>query len=109
MEINDMMLLRVNLALIPVGCLNPWVSLPFQDAGSRIKFPLPEGYVLVYHTHGLRQYIGTCKLHLSIDCRHLVHWRPEKHGSESLGKVVMREAVHPKNISERARCKTCWR
>lgn len=55
----------------------------FQAAGSRIpEDGLPNGAILYFHTHGRRQWYGTCKMHRYPDCPHLVNWKP---GSPMVG------------------------
>lgn len=74
-----------------------------QDAGYT-PYDTREMYP-VYHTHGLRQYIGTCKYHLDLYCPHLVHWVPGR----GLGKTVMREWEYiGTKPNQRVLCKTCW-
>ena len=78
------------------------VGPDIQDAGCN-RFPGCD--VPVYHTHGMRQYLGTCKYHASPDCRHLQHWTPGRR----LGKTIMREwCERLDTIPGRQRCKTCW-
>jgi len=96
----------------------------FQDAGPRVPDPLPPGAVIFYHTHGVRQYFGTCKLHKDPECRHLVHWEPGHVGQGSwpknitpeqkkkyqLGKTLMREwAEREIDVPVGQRCRTCWK
>jgi hypothetical protein len=95
----------------------------FQDAGSKVPDPLPPGAVIFYHTHGVRQYFGTCKLHKDPNCRHLVHWEPghvargawpknitpEQKKKYQLGKTLMREwAEREIDVPMAQRCGTCW-
>lgn len=72
-----------------------------QDCG-----PAPRpGQVPVYHTHGLRQYMGTCKIHKFSSCAHLTNWTP----GSGLGKTIMREWEDDySKVPESARCKTCF-
>lgn len=68
----------------------------FQDAGSTIPEVLPEGMLILYHTHGERQYLGTAKFHVRPDCPHLRHWRPSMtfgptRKGERMSKTIMRE------------------
>jgi hypothetical protein len=73
-----------------------------QDAGADRTEKL---CVPVYHTHGLRQYLGTCKMHARLDCRHLRDWKPPK----KLAKTIMREWEPFLNaVPEYMRCRTCW-
>lgn len=104
------------------GCLQI-PQLKTQDAGSVVPDPLPPGAVLFYHTHGHRQYFGTCKLHKDPNCPHLIHWRPghvargswpknisaEEKKKYQLGKTLMREWDKSEDdVSVSQRCKTCW-
>lgn len=96
--------------------------IKIQDAGGKLPDPLPKGAVVYYHTHGRRQWYGTCKLHKDPNCWHLVRWepgyvgpgrrktmRPEERKKFQLGKTLMREwAEKEGDISERQRCGTCW-
>ena len=73
-----------------------------QDAGTTHHNP---GDVPVYHTHGLRQYLGRCKIHKRLDCPHLLRWTPGK----GLGKTVMREHESNYNqVPQSWRCRTCF-
>lgn len=87
-------------------------TVEVQDAGhpSDKEKALRDGLVPVYHTHGLRQYLGTCKYHIRLDCPVLVHWRPGKLlGVGQLGKTVMREWVASYGeIAPYAQCRRCW-
>lgn len=100
------------------------MTLPMQDAGRQCPDQLPAGAVVYYHTHGRRQYFGTCKLHRDPNCRYLVHWEPgyvargtwrknitEKEKKKfQLGKILMREwAEKEEDVSEAQRCRACWR
>jgi hypothetical protein len=72
-----------------------------QDAGSHRR----EGQVPVYHTHGLRQYLGTAKLHARLTCPHLTSWKPGKH----LGRTFMCEWEDSyTSVPSSLRCKTCF-
>ncbi len=64
---------------------------------------IPKGQAVVYHTHGIRQGMGTCKLHRYPECVHIKYWRP----GAGMAKVVMREMVDI-NASADQFCKTCW-
>lgn len=78
-----------------------------QDAGDSLP-----GQVPVYHTHGLRQHLGTCKLHKRSDCPHLRHWRPGSRagGKIQLGKILIREWFGTyEDVPKFARCRTCFR
>jgi hypothetical protein len=78
---------------------------PIRDLGGR-----QAGNVPVYHIHGLRQFMGTCRLHMRPDCRHLTHWTPERHRGEPLAKEIMcdwRERYE--DVPERSRCRTCFK
>lgn len=61
--------------------------------------------IYVFHTHGIRQALGTCKIHLKSNCHILIRWRP----GAGLGKIIMRDMRDVKNISEGEKCKFCWR
>ena len=75
--------------------------MKIQDAGPNRK----NGQIPVYHTHGLRQWYGTCKIHKDLNCPHLVHWRQGR----GLGKTIMREWWNSyDDIYVGFRCKTCW-
>lgn len=77
-----------------------------NDAGPAAR----PGQVPVYHTHGLRQWMGTCKIHMRPDCPHLAHWKPETHRGERLAKTVIREWEDSyENVSPRNRCRTCFK
>lgn len=80
-----------------------------QDAGSPIPETVPQDSVVVYHTHGYRQMIGTCKFHFKIDCPHLRHWKPGSvlGGRAQLAKVLMRELVKKSHLTQYNRCGTC--
>lgn len=87
---------------------NAALPLPVQDAGPPGHLA-PPGADFVYHTHGRRQFYGTCKLHLRQDCPALLRWKPETHRGERLAKVLMREWFHQQeDVPERARCRICW-
>jgi hypothetical protein len=80
--------------------LHAVVSL--QDAGAK---KLTENDVPVYHTHGLRQYMGDAKYHKRLDCPHLTNWKPGK----GLGKTIMREwESQYEDVPPRMRCRTCF-
>lgn len=96
--------------------------MKIQDALT-IPNPLPPGAVVYYHTHGRRQYYGSCKLHKDPNCPHLVCWEPGYVGRGAwpknitsaqkkkfqLGKTLMREwADKESDVSVSQRCKTCW-
>ncbi len=98
--------------------------LNVQDAGRKCPDQLPPGAVVYYHTHGKRQYFGTCKLHLDPNCPHLLNWRPGYIGRGAwpeniteaqkkkfqLAKTLMREwTERESDISESQRCRTCWK
>ncbi len=73
-----------------------------QDAGTSFR----PGQIATYHTHGVRQYKGTCKYHIRPDCVHLLRWKPMK----GMSKTIMREGFDfEQQIGEPDRCKTCWR
>lgn len=77
-------------------------GVPIQDTGPRRTERLR---VPVYHTHGYRQYMGTCRIHTRADCRHLLHWKPGRR----LGRVIMREWEESLDaVPVTWRCKTCW-
>ncbi len=77
------------------------VDMKLQDAGSS-RLP---GQVPVYHSHGLRQYHGTCKIHRSLDCQYLVHWKP----GFGLSKTIMREWNDTySQVPVDARCHRCF-
>jgi len=82
--------------------------VPIQDAGDTHHKP---GQVAVYHTHGDRQYYGTCKYHKRPDCYILVQWKPGRilNGRGQLGKCIMREYVFEKDLPKSSRCKRCWK
>lgn len=80
------------------------LEIPIQDAGYTRGDKPENGEVFVFHTHGLRQYLGICKMHRTPQCRHLVFWRPGKY----LGKTIMRESVNINSIRNQL-CKTCWK
>lgn len=97
--------------------------LKVQDAGRKCPDVLPPGAVVYYHTHGYRQYFGTCKLHLDSKCPHLLRWEPGHVGRGSwpknitaaqkkkyqLGKTLMREwSDSESEVDVSMRCKTCW-
>lgn len=50
----------------------------------------------VHHTIGLRQQLGTAKLHRDPACRYL------------RGAATFAEKVNEANITDRMRCKACW-
>lgn len=96
--------------------------MKIQDALT-IPNPLPPGAVVYYHTHGRRQYYGSCKLHKDPNCPHLVRWEPGYVGRGvwpknitkaqkkkfQLGKTLMREWTDKESdVSVSQRCKTCW-
>lgn len=98
--------------------------LKIQDAGRVPPDPLPPGAFFVYHTHGARQYYGTCKYHLNPNCSVLLNWEPGYVGRGSwpanptpaqlkkfqLAKTLMRECEEKESdIPERMRCKRCWK
>lgn len=98
-------------------------DLRVQDAGHPAPDPLPPGAIVFYHTHGRRQWFGTCKLHKDPYCRHLVRWKPghvgrgiwpknitpEKKKEFQLAKTLMREWDKSEaDVSPSQRCKTCW-
>lgn len=98
-------------------------SLKIQDAGRECPAVLPPGAVVYYHTHGLRQYFGTCKLHKDPTCPHLLRWEPghvargawpknitaKEKKKYQLGKTLMREwSSSEAEIMTSMRCKTCW-
>lgn len=79
--------------------------------------PMPDD-VVVYHTHGLRQYMGTCKLHATPECPHLRHWSPGGTGPGGTGpggkwlklaKVVMMNNYRAGQVRDSEKCKTCWK
>jgi hypothetical protein len=82
-------------------------DIPIQDVGPSNHDVLK---VPVYHVHGYRQYLGTCKLHASPDCRHFAQWRPGLLlGKVRMGKVIMRDwETSLDSIPPALRCKTCW-
>jgi hypothetical protein len=99
------------------------MSLPVQDAGRAVPDLLPPGAVVYYHTHGRRQWFGTCKLHKDPNCRHLASWEPgyigrgawkkgitpEEKRKWQLGKTLMREwDEREADVSVSQRCRTCW-
>lgn len=63
------------------------------------------GDTIVYHTHGLRQYFGTCKLHRDPDCPPLKHWRPGW-GSKT---IIVEFFGSGDEVPERSRCRRCWK
>ena len=78
----------------------------FQDCGVSAGHEIP-----VYHTHGLRQYYGTCRFHKRPDCTHLRNWKPGWRcgGKVQLKRVIMREWVKAYgDIPESMRCRTCY-
>lgn len=77
--------------------------------GKPVSERIKPGQIIVYHTHGFRQYMGTAKYHVTPECRHLVHWKPESTRVGRLAKVIMRDTVKPSDIHQRARCGTCWK
>jgi len=82
--------------------LDGLVRPPIQDAGPSRTDKL---CVPVYHTHGYRQYVGTCKVHADVDCRHLRAWKP----APQLAKTIMREWEESLDaVPVSWRCKTCW-
>lgn len=82
--------------------LDGLVRPPIQDAGPSRTDKL---CVPVYHTHGYRQYVGTCKVHADVDCRHLRAWKP----APQLAKTIMREWEESLDaVPASWRCKTCW-
>lgn len=99
--------------------------LKIQDAGCRPPDPLPPGGIFVYHTHGRRQYYGTCKYHRDPNCSVLLNWEPgylrlrsawredmsdEEKKRFQLAKTVMREWWDKESdIKEQNRCKRCWK
>jgi len=67
--------------------------------------PHPDGWIPLYHTHGLRQYMGTAKFHYDPNCRHLLAWKP----FHQLAKVLIREwFVSLDTIPVQFRCRSCW-
>lgn len=101
----------------------PVPKLKTQDAGRPAPDPLPPGAIIFYHTHGFRQYFGTCKLHKDPNCPHLVHWNPghvmrgrwpknisaEEKKKFQFGKTLMREWTEKlADVPPAQRCKTCW-
>lgn len=74
-----------------------------QDCSAVGNFP-------TYHTHGPRQYYGTCKYHKKLDCPVLKRWKPFKVRGKSMGKTVMREWFNSEEeVSVQSRCKVCWK
>ena len=72
-----------------------------QDTGPTKR----DGQVPVYHTHGLRQYLGTCKIHKRFDCPHLKNWVPSK----GMRKIIMREwEDNYEQVPKFCRCRTCF-
>ena len=67
------------------------------------------GQIVVYYTHGFRQYMGTAKFHVTPDCPHLVTWKPYSTRVGRLAKVLLRDNWNPEDIYDRIRCKTCWK
>lgn len=91
--------------------MSPLETTKIQDAGRHFPAALPAGAVVYYHTHGRRQWYGSCKLHLRPDCPHLANWSPGfvMGGLGQLGKTIMREYDTTGSLpSEEKRCKTCW-
>ncbi len=100
------------------------MTLKIQDAGRKVPDPLPPGAIVFYHTHGLRQYYGSCKLHKDPNCRHLLRWEPgfvgrgawpknitleEKKRKFQLAKTLMREwDERESDVPVHQRCRTCW-
>lgn len=99
------------------------MTLKVQDAGRKFPDQLPDGAIVYYHTHGRRQYYGSCKLHKDPYCPHLLHWEPgyigrgawpknattEQKKKFQLGKTLMREwAEREKDVPVGQRCRTCW-
>lgn len=91
---------------------------PVQDCGVGADFPGPAaGTYVTYHTHGLRQYPGTCKYHAKLDCPVLVRWSRTYHRSASNPRrysdsdaTVLREPVDgPAEIIGQMRCRVCWK
>lgn len=97
-------------------------DLKIQDA---VTLPevLPPGAVVYYHTHGRRQYYGSCKLHKDPKCPHLLRWEPGHVGRGAwpknitpaqkkkfqLGKTLMREwDKSESDVAISQRCRTCW-
>jgi hypothetical protein len=79
-----------------------------QDISSNFK----EGEIYVYHVHGLSQGLGTCKLHKTPDCPHLVYWKPEGHLTNARFKhenIVMKDNRRPQDLGDYQKCKTCWK
>lgn len=81
---------------------------PHPD-GIPLKDRLAPGQIIVYHTHGFRQYMGTAKYHLTVECPHLVHWKPDSTRVGRMSKIIMRDAVTPIDIHQLSRCGTCWK
>ena len=78
-------------------------SCKIQDAGGS-KTVLDT--IAVYHTHGLRQYLGSAKYHIKPDCPVLVKWKP----GAGLAKTIMREWFPSYSyIYNESRCKICWK
>lgn len=82
--------------------LNTGIYEGIQDCGIG-DFP-------TYHTHGPRQYYGTCKFHKNLDCVVLKRWKPFTIMGKMMGKTVIREWFkEEKDVSEKSRCKICWK
>jgi len=92
---------------------SPMSDIPIQDAGGKLRDAQPTDWV-IYHTHGWRQYMGTCKEHARLDCPHLVNWKPGRHPMSRaervvyLHKTVMRETTDPTWNFPNLQCRTCW-
>ncbi len=74
-------------------------TLPVQDLTQNVQ---PDD-VIVYHTHGFRNYVGTNKLHIDPNCTHLLNWRP--HHLD--GKTIMKNNYSKNIASGSIMCKTC--
>lgn len=87
--------------------------------GHHAENEVPDGDIIVYHIHGERQYLGTCKFHLRVDCPHLVNWRPRQRPrnwetdkqfeQQEKEKAVIKNHYQPDSIGENQKCKTCWK
>lgn len=82
-------------------------TIEIQDCGQK---ELPIGHIYYYHTHGIRQGMGTCKLHSTPQCSVLIHWKPGSvmGGMGKLGKIIMRDHCPPGDLSDSVKCKRCW-
>lgn len=109
LALNVVLVLGAHTLIVRKKIKEPEIPLvAIEDLGDIVE-PCPKDLVMVYHTHGLRNYMGTAKLHCTPECQHLRHWKPERRCKGlRLSKTILREQLSTSLVDARNKCGSCW-